>query len=35
MHVIAAKAVCFREAMTKEFKSYQQQIIAVKPLQQV
>ena len=28
MHVIAAKAVCFKEAMTKEFKSYQQQIIA-------
>jgi glycine hydroxymethyltransferase len=28
MHVIAAKAVCFKEAMTKEFKNYQQQIIA-------
>ena len=28
MHVIAAKAVCFKEAMTEEFKSYQQQIIA-------
>ena len=28
MHVIAAKAVCFKEAMTEEFKSYQKQIIA-------
>ena len=28
MHVIAGKAVCFKEAMTKEFKNYQQQIIA-------
>ncbi|MBL6819822.1 MAG: serine hydroxymethyltransferase [SAR86 cluster bacterium] len=28
MHVIAAKAVCFKEAMTEEFKIYQQQIIA-------
>jgi len=28
MHVIAAKAVCFKEAMTEEFKCYQQQIIA-------
>lgn len=27
MHVIAAKAVCFREALQPEFKSYQQQII--------
>jgi glycine hydroxymethyltransferase len=26
MHVIAAKAVCFREAMTPEFKAYQRQI---------
>ena len=26
MHVIAAKAVCFKEALTPEFKSYQQQI---------
>ena len=26
-HVIAAKAVCFKEAMTEEFKQYQQQII--------
>lgn len=26
-HVIAAKAVCFREAMTSEFKTYQQQVI--------
>ena len=25
-HVVAAKAVCFREAMTPEFKSYQRQI---------
>ncbi len=27
MHVIAAKAVCFKEAMTEEFKEYQRQII--------
>jgi len=27
MHVIAAKAVAFKEAMTPEFKSYQQQIV--------
>ena len=27
MHVIAAKAVCFQEALTEEFKEYQQQII--------
>ena len=26
-HIIAAKAVCFKEAMTPEFKAYQQQII--------
>ncbi len=26
-HVIAAKAVCFKEALTPEFKAYQQQII--------
>ena len=26
MHIIAAKAVCFKEAMTPEFKSYQRQI---------
>jgi glycine hydroxymethyltransferase len=26
MHIIAAKAVCFKEALTPEFKSYQQQI---------
>ncbi|NLK71416.1 MAG: serine hydroxymethyltransferase [Clostridiales bacterium] len=26
MHVIAAKAVCFKEALTDEFKQYQQQI---------
>ncbi|HCZ06596.1 MAG: glycine hydroxymethyltransferase [Thermotogota bacterium] len=28
MHVIAAKAVCFKEAMTEEFKNYQRQIVA-------
>ena len=28
MHVIAAKAVCFKEAMTDDFKDYQQQIIS-------
>jgi glycine hydroxymethyltransferase len=28
MHVIAAKAVCFKEAMTDEFKVYQQQVVA-------
>jgi len=27
MHVIAAKAVCFKEALTPEFKAYQQQIV--------
>ncbi len=27
MHVIAAKAICFREALQPEFKAYQQQII--------
>lgn len=27
MHVIAAKAVCFKQAMTPEFKEYQKQII--------
>jgi len=27
MHVIAAKAVCFKEALTPEFKVYQQQIV--------
>lgn len=27
MHVIAAKAVCFREAMSDEFKAYQQQVV--------
>lgn len=26
MHVIAAKAICFKEAMTDEFKSYQKQV---------
>jgi len=28
MHIIAAKAVCLKEAMTDEFKSYQRQIVA-------
>ncbi len=28
MHVIAAKAVCFKEAMEPEFKTYQQRVIA-------
>jgi len=28
MHTIAAKAVCFREAMTDEFKRYQRQVVA-------
>lgn len=27
MHIIAAKAVCFKEAMTQEFKDYQKQIV--------
>jgi glycine hydroxymethyltransferase len=27
MHIIAAKAVCFREALTPEFRAYQQQIV--------
>ncbi len=27
MHVIAAKAVCFKEAMSDEFKAYQQQVL--------
>ena len=27
MHVIAAKAICFKEAMTAEFKEYQRQIV--------
>jgi glycine hydroxymethyltransferase len=27
MHVIAAKAVCLKEAMTPEFKAYQQQVV--------
>jgi len=27
MHVIAAKGVCFTEAMTKEFKAYQRQVV--------
>lgn len=28
MHIIAAKAVCFKEAMTDEFKTYQKQVVA-------
>ncbi|RMF18424.1 MAG: serine hydroxymethyltransferase [Gammaproteobacteria bacterium] len=28
MHVIAAKAVCFKEAMSEEFKAYQKQVVA-------
>jgi glycine hydroxymethyltransferase len=28
MHVIAAKAVCFKEAATDEFKAYQRQVVA-------
>ncbi|MFZ5974569.1 MAG: serine hydroxymethyltransferase [Bacillota bacterium] len=28
MHIIAAKAVCFKEALTEEFMAYQRQIIA-------
>lgn len=27
MHIIAAKAVCFKEAMTSEWKKYQEQIV--------
>jgi glycine hydroxymethyltransferase len=27
MHIVAAKAVCFREALTPDFRSYQQQIV--------
>lgn len=27
MHVIAAKAVCFKEALSEEFKTYQQQVV--------
>lgn len=27
MHVIAAKAICFKEAMSPEFKTYQQQVV--------
>ena len=27
MHVIAAKAVCFKEAATREFKDYQEQVL--------
>jgi len=28
MHIIAAKAVCFKEALEPEFKTYQQQVVA-------
>ena len=28
MHVIAAKAVCFKEAMSDDFKTYQRQVVA-------
>ncbi len=28
MHVIAAKAVCFKEAMTEEYKQYQRQVVS-------
>lgn len=28
MHIIAAKAVCFKEAMSDEFKEYQKQVVA-------
>ena len=28
MHVIAAKAICFKEAMSDEFKAYQAQVVA-------
>ena len=28
MHIIAAKAVCFKEAMTEEFRAYQRQVVA-------
>lgn len=27
MHVIAAKAICFKEAMTDEYKQYQKQVV--------
>ena len=27
MHVIAAKAVCFKEALEDKFKTYQQQVV--------
>lgn len=28
MHIIAAKAVCFKEAMSEEFRNYQRQVVA-------
>ena len=27
MHIVAAKAVCFKEASTKEFKKYAEQVV--------
>ena len=27
MHIIAAKAVCFKEAMSPEYKTYQAQVV--------
>ncbi len=27
MHAIAAKAICFKEAMSDDFKTYQQQVV--------
>ena len=27
MHAIAAKAICFKEAMSDDFKAYQQQVV--------
>jgi glycine hydroxymethyltransferase len=30
MHIIAAKAVCFKEAMEPAFKEYQRQIVATR-----
>ena len=28
MHVIAGKAICFKEAMSDSFKAYQRQVVA-------
>ena len=30
MHIIAAKAICFGEALKPEFKEYQQQVIKMR-----